>query len=135
MREHAPQDERGFVEFMELLIKNYKLEKAKSQQKPSIDEMVRLYEGEADKVILQGTAREGLAFVGGKMFVEQSNDALFYRIGMNAYFQRSNGEWIVKSNQTGWFRTEELLLDSRNELRRLGRIEFELTKPGAEGNA
>ena len=129
MQDRARQDRKGIIDFLELLEKNIKEELAKKDSKLTIEEMAELYGKQTDAVILEAMRFERLAFVGGKLFIQITPDMLGYEVGMEAYFQRPDGEWVVKRNLTKPRSLEDLLLDSRSELKQLKRIEFELTKP------
>lgn len=120
---------RSIGDFFELLDKNFKEELAKSDRKLSIEEIALLFEKQTDDVIREAIRYERLAFVGGKLFIEITSDLLAYEVGMEAYFKRSNGEWAVKKNRSRPRTLDDLLLDSRTELKRLRRIEYELTEP------
>ncbi|MNE91769.1 hypothetical protein D3C80_1894180 [compost metagenome] len=73
--------------------------------------------------------REGLVFIGGKLYIGITAEEISYEVGVEAYFKRPDGEWVVKKNHTAPRPLDILLLDSRSELKRLKRIEFELTEP------
>jgi len=117
------------LDFMELFIKNYREERSAHKKLVTIDELAEGFGKEADSTILRAAQIEGLLFVGGKLFFELSPDGERYEAGMEAFFQRPNGEWVSKRNRTTPQPLDILLLDDRTELRRKKRIEYELTKP------
>ncbi|WFA84705.1 hypothetical protein [Paenibacillus amylolyticus] len=106
---------------------------ANTKKNCTIDELAQLYDKETDELILDAVRREGLIFVGGKLYIAITDDELGYVVGVEIYFNRPDGEWVVKKNQAAPRPLDIMLLDSRSELKRLKQIEFELTEPEAGG--
>lgn len=101
----------------------------RKKQNYTIDELAQLYDKSTDELILEAVQKERLSFVGGKLYIAITADEFGYAVGVEAYFKNASGEWVVKKNQTASRPLDFLLLDSRSELKRLKRIEFELTEP------
>jgi len=120
---------RRIVDFIDLLERNIREELAKGGRKLSTEGLASLFGKQTDEIILDAMRSERLSFVGGKLYVQTTRDRERYEVGMEAYFQRADGEWVVKQNRTSPRDLDELDVDSKLELKRLGRIEFELTKP------
>lgn len=129
MHKQNEQPRKGIIDFFVQLEKNIQEEFAKSDRKYTVEELAARYEKETDAIIIEAIRYEKLTFIGGKLFIQLSADQLGYEVGMEAYFQRTDGEWVIKKNLTKPFKLDIILLDSRTELMKLKRIEFELTKP------
>lgn len=138
MQEPAAKSHKGIIDRFELLEKYMWEEVAKrvydnTKKNYTIDELAQLYDKSTDDLILNAVRREGLVFVGGKLYIAITEDELGYVVGVEAYFKRPDGEWVVKKNQSASMPLNIMLLDSRSELKRLKQIEFELTEPEAGG--
>lgn len=93
----------------------------------SIRELALSFEKTCDLVIAKAK-NEGLLFIDGRFTIQLINNEEFVVL-MNAYFQKTTGEWIVKNADPITFPLTKLDDVSIRELVARKKIEFELMDP------
>lgn len=118
---------KSVEKFSDLLHKNLIIEFNK--EKNTFEAIAKHYEADCDAVILAAIARERLLFIGGSFTIEITEDEQHFLVGMEAFFQKTDGEWVVKKNKSSKYPIELLILDDRRALKQERRIAYELTHP------
>lgn len=127
MKEMPDKMIKSVEKFSDLLHKNLIIEFNK--EKNTFEAIAKHYEADCDAVILAAIAHERLLFIGGSFTIEITEDEQHFLVGMEAFFQKADGEWVVKKNKSSKYPLELLILDDRRALKQERRIAYELTHP------
>ncbi|MGD6778538.1 hypothetical protein ACQCT3_02245 [Sutcliffiella horikoshii] len=129
----ATRDNEAFAEMVrQIVLKVLDEIEEKSNTPKSVDEKARLFSDVADEIILQAIKKEHLTYISGKLKVQQSQNQGFYTVVMDAYFQKENGEWVVKSSKSSDLPLSSLTKESQAELEKKKTIEYEIEEPKAK---
>jgi hypothetical protein len=129
------RDGQGFhpldilIDFTQILLKN--LQKINESPKKTIEEIAQWFSDPCDHIIRHAINTEKLTYVGGKLAIELTDDKKHFFVRMEAYFQKKDGQWLIKSNHSKEMPLDYLILDSKRELIRLTKIEYELIEPAS----
>lgn len=126
----AMRDNEAFAELIKQIVLEVLNDMKENNHTPkSVDDKARLFSDVADEIILQAIKKEHLTYISGKLKVQQSESQEFYSVMMEAYFQKENGEWVVKSSKSSDLPLTSLTNESQAELAKKKTIEYEIEEP------